>query len=73
MRFFHKNNVKFNAVYFEIEFGDSGFSCKKWIWRVVKSILQFKSDSDHSTKVVAPTTLSRDPAYLRFTLIILEG
>jgi len=27
-------------VYFKIEFGDSGFSCEKWIRRVLKSLPQ---------------------------------
>jgi len=38
--FSHKNNVYFNRVYFKIEFGDSGFSCKKLMRRVLKSMPQ---------------------------------
>jgi len=32
--------VLFNAAYFKIEFGDSGFSCEKWIRRVLKRMSQ---------------------------------
>jgi len=38
--FSRKDNVLFNPVYFQIEFGHSGFSCKKWIRRILKSMLQ---------------------------------
>ena len=40
MSVFHKNKVSFNTVHFEIEFCDSGFSCLKWIQRVLQSMPQ---------------------------------
>jgi len=34
------NNLWFNPVYFKIEFGDKGFSCKKWSRLELKSMPQ---------------------------------
>jgi len=52
---FPKEQSIIQSYLFQHEYGDSGFSCKEWIQRVLKSIPQ--KFQVISTKV-APTTLS---------------